>query len=217
VYRLNLLPDELIQEHKKAFPVLLAVLAVLCVLVYCLFLYISGRTAAEIKLLEKKAAEMQQAATVLENLKSRRAELEKEASELESLAGRRVPIFPVIEEIGKNVPAGMRFTELKFYNEGGEYRPASGRQAAAADNGSYRVADETGKTDGGIQGTPGNMPPDAVVITGESRSVALVAVLVKKLSGAECFREVHVGDIRKNENNGLYDFSLTAFMYRGEN
>lgn len=236
MYKVNLLPDELIQpgfDFKKVLRVLLvALLVVLISGSYILFLYQSNQVKRELARLQKKVAGIQPDLIHLESLRKQKTELEKASSGIEGIAGNRAAWSPVIAEINSNMPTDMWLTGLSFYYDRG------GRQASETDplkpqqqsikafnleetarqieGSKTSQADKQGREDG-KQGQPATMPvPNAVSIEGESKSILPVGVFVNRLLKVRYFSDVRINDIHESKERGTLAFSLTVLVSGGE-
>lgn len=203
MYKVNLLPDELIQpgvDFKKALRTCSAVLLFVVISVsYGFFLYQLSQSKTELARLQKNAADRQPELELLESLKKQRTELEKAASDLDGIVDNRVTWSPIIAEINSNVPADVFLTALRIYCEGIKTSEAE------------RQVPGDGRK--GITAAP--PVPNTVSIQGESRSVLPVGVFVNGLLKVEYFSEVRINDIHENQEKGTLAFSITALVSGG--
>lgn len=236
MYKINLLPDGSTKSKvdlKKALrfvPVIL--LAFFISAGYGFFLYQSNQVVTDLFRLQKKVADFQPDLNRLESLKTEKAELEKAATDLEEIAGKRATWSQIIAEINSNIPTDMWLTGLRFYYDRGGL-PATGteplkpQQQGKKDSNSEELArhgdasrnmnvEKQGQGDG-KQEPPVAMPvPNALSIQGESRFVLPIGVFVNKLTRISFFRDVRINDIQENQEKGILLFNLTALVNGGE-
>lgn len=237
MYKVNLLPPELmswnkkVDKHQLVVILLVSIITATILISYGTFIYHAYSTRKDLEAIESRLPGLKMQSDQVKQLKEKKDETAKTIQAFEKIIEEKHVWGAMLDDIGLNMPVDIWLTGLKIVNDKnypGQTIP-TGQQAppasqTAVDNKGV-PQNQTPSTAQANQSPPPGQPvngaktddtlipdhPNVLILEGISGTTPSVGVFQKNLTGLNYFSSVNLQSMEENDDGG-FKFTIIAVL-----
>ncbi|AQS58482.1 PilN domain-containing protein [Desulforamulus ferrireducens] len=214
MYKVNLLPPELMGWQKKVDKRQLIIITLGCllsgliILIYGKFLYDTYHLREQIQTMERELTQYQTEVANAKKLAAQRAEHEKAIEELQKIIKLKRVWGSTLDDINLNMPVDVWLTSLQIVHDKTKLPPNAETPQAATDEAGEDAPPVTESDEQTI--IPNS--PNVIIIEGKSGTTPSIGVFQKKLNELKYFSSVQLESMEVSNEDGTFKFIINAVL-----